>query len=173
MRQPFIKEPLPALRAWSLLLTHRPSPVVSRALFSQTKHRPSHEVARHTVWCAQTFRLLTGQLNPAVSSPCSTSLMHVVFLFSVCVFFTSPTGKTALFYGNLSLTRNFSSRLKSLSIPEAPDPSEFQSSGMKRPILEKNCGLRKQHCGFFTTVVNESPHVVPKRAVTSIWHITN
>ena len=112
MRQPFIKEPLPALGAWSLLFTHRPSLVVNMALFPQTKHRPSHEVARHTVWGAQTCRLLTGQLNVAVSSPCFASRVRVSFF--------SPSGKTALFYGNLWLTRNFSSRSKSRSIPQLP-----------------------------------------------------
>ena len=61
MRKPFIKEPLPAVGAWSLLLSHWPS---------QTKHGLSREVARHAVWCAQTFQLLTGRLNLVVSSPC-------------------------------------------------------------------------------------------------------
>ena len=70
MRKPFIKEPLPAVGAWSLLLSHWPSLVVNMALFSQTKHGLSREVPRHTVWCAQTFQLLTGRLNLVVSSPC-------------------------------------------------------------------------------------------------------
>lgn len=49
------------------------------ALFSQTKHGPSPGVARHTVWCAQTFQLLAGRLGLAVPSPCFTLLMHVYF----------------------------------------------------------------------------------------------
>lgn len=79
MRQPLVKEPLSAVEAWSLLLSPRPFLVVNMALFSQTQHGPSHEVARHTVWCAQTFRLLTGQLTLAVSSPGFTLLMSVCF----------------------------------------------------------------------------------------------
>lgn len=123
MRQPFIKEPLPAVGAWSLLLTHRPSLVVNRALFSQTKHRPSHEVARHTVWCAQTFRLLTGQLNPAVSSPCSASLMHVVFRFFLFFFFffTSPLWENCPVLWQLVADKEF---LIKIEISEHPGGSQ-------------------------------------------------
>lgn len=79
MRQPFIKEPLPAAGVWSLLLSHRPFLAVNMVLFSQTKQGPSSEAVRHTVWCAQTFQLLTGRLNLVVPSPCFTLLMCVYF----------------------------------------------------------------------------------------------
>lgn len=92
MRQPFRKEPLPAVGAWSLLLPHRPFLVVNMALFSQTKQGPFQGVARHTVWGAQTFLLQTGQPSLAVSSPCFTLLC-----VCVCVFLPTPLGKLPCF----------------------------------------------------------------------------
>lgn len=152
MGQPFIKEPLPAVGAWSLLFTQRPSLVVNMALFSQTKHGPSLEVARHTVWCAQTFRLLTGQLTLAVSSSCFTLLM--------CVYFYQPLWEYCPAFWQLSLTRNFSSRLKSLTIPKAPNPLSFRAQGWGGSSLKRTMALGSSIVGFFMAVMNESPHLV-------------
>lgn len=68
-----------AVQAWSLLFTHWPSLVVNMELFSQAQRGPSLEVGRHSVWCAQTFRLRPGQLDLAMSSPRFTLLMRVYF----------------------------------------------------------------------------------------------
>lgn len=140
MRQPFIKEPLPAVGAWSLLFTQRPSLVVNMALFSQTKHGPSLEVARHTVWCAQTFRLLTGQLALAVSSSCFTLLM--------CVYFYQPLWENCPALWQLVTDKEFLMKIEISDYPQSSQPSAFQSSEMGRLVLEKNYGFRKQWCGF-------------------------
>lgn len=140
MRQPFIKEPLRAVGAWSLLFTQRPSLVVNMALFSQTKHGPSLEVARHPVWCAQTFRLLTGQLTLAVSSSCFTLLM--------CVYFYQPLWENCPALWQLVTDKEFLIKIEISDHPQSSQPSKFQSSRTRRLVLEKNCGFRKRDCCF-------------------------
>lgn len=120
MRKPFIKEPLLAAGAWSLLAQPSwPFPGGNMALFSQTKHGLSREGAQtHCLVCTNISTWLEG-----------STWWCFLSLANACIF-TSPSGKTALLsYGNLSLTRNFSSRLKSATITKEPNPSEFQGWG--------------------------------------------
>lgn len=133
------------------------------ALFSQTKHRPSDEVARHTVWCAQTFRLLTGQLNLAVSSPCLTSLMRV--------YFYQLLWENYPVLWQLVADKEFLIKIEISDHSQNPHPSETQSTGMRR--LRKGCGLRKQYCSFFMAMTNESPHGIAKRQLQIIALIIN
>ena len=155
MRQPFIKEPLPAAGAWSLLSTQRPSLVVNRALFSQTKHGPSLEVARHTVWCAQTLRLLTGQLTLAVSSSCFTLLMHV--------YFYQPRWENCPALWQLVTDKEFLIKIEISNHPQSSQPSEFRAQrggGSSLKKKKKTVALGSSIVGFLTMVINESPHVV-------------
>lgn len=99
VRQTFRTEARPDGGAWSLSLSHRPSLVVNTDLFSQTKQGPSLKVARHAVWYAETFPLLTGQLeSPPPPPPPPLALL-------MCVYFYPPLWENCL---ALWLTRDFS-----------------------------------------------------------------
>lgn len=166
VRQPFIKEPLPALGAWSLLFTHRPSLVVNMALFSQTKHRPSHEVARHTVWCAQTFRLLTGQLNPAVSSPCFTSLMPV--------YFYQPLWENCPVLWQLVADREFLIKIEIVDYPRSSPPfwvPELRGTEAAHPW--KELWLKEAASWLLHGCDERKPTGSRRKAITNIWHVTN
>lgn len=155
MRQPFIKQPLPALGAWSLLLSPRPSLVVNMALFSQTKHGPSREVARHTVWCAQTFRLLTGRLNLPVSSPCFTLLMRV--------YFYQPLWENGPALWQLVPDKEFLIKIEISDHPQSAQPFWVSELSVEQVHPWKElCLFRKQDCSFFRVVMNKSPRGVAK-----------
>lgn len=115
MRQPFRKEPLPAVGAWSLLLPHRPFLVVNMALFSQTKQGPFQGVARHTVWGAQTFLLQTGQPSLAVSSPCFT-------LLCVCVYFYHPLWENCPALWQFVADKEFLIKIEISHYPQSSQP---------------------------------------------------
>lgn len=158
VRQPCIKDPLLAAGFWSLLFIQRPSLVVNMALFSQTKQGPSLEVARHTVWCAQTFWLLTGQLTLAESS-------LLLYFTNVCVFLPAPLGKRPCFMATChwqgishqDWNLQPSPRLPTLHFRAQRGGGSSWWSG------EGGEGVRKVALGssivaFFTAVINKSPH---------------
>lgn len=95
-------------------LSHRPSRVVNTELFPQTKQGPSLEAARHTVWCAQTFPLLTGQLGPAVSLPPPTP----IYFTNVCVFLPAPMGKPLRFVAD----KGFLMKIEISGHPQSSQP---------------------------------------------------
>ena len=141
--------------AWSLLLSHTPSLVVNMALFSQTKHGLSREVARHTVWCAQTFRLLTGRLNLPVSSPCFTLLMRV--------YFYQPLWENGPALWQLVPDKEFLIKIEISDHPQSAQPfwvSELRVEEVQ-PWKEL-CLFRKQDCSFFRAAMNKSPRRVAK-----------
>lgn len=140
------KEALPGSWAWSLLLSHGPSLVVNTELVSQTKQGPSVEVARHSVWCAQTFWLLTGQLGVVMSSPRSTLLM--------CVYFYQTPWENCPALWQLVTDKEFLFKIEISGHPQSSKPFWVSELGPRRLVLEKNRGIKKQHCGSFRTVMN-------------------
>lgn len=162
MRQPFKKEPLLAVGFWSLLFIQRPSLVVNMALFSQTKHGPSLEVARHTVWCAQTFRLLTGQLALAESSSCFTLLM--------CVYFYQPLWENGPALWQLVTDKEFLIKIEISNHPQGSQPSFSELKEEEAPPWGgKKSGFRKQYCWFLRSCDKQKP----TQSILNMSHVTN
>jgi hypothetical protein len=134
MRQPFRKEALPGSWAWSLLLTHRPSLVVNMELFSQTKHGPSLEVARHSVWCAQTFWLLDWTARPG-------SVFPLLYFTNVCVFLPAPLGKPPCFMVTCHWQGISHQDWNLWPSPELPALLSFRALGQGRLSLKRTMAL--------------------------------
>lgn len=112
VRQTFRTEARPDGGAWSLSLSHRPSLVVNTDLFSQTKQGLSLKVVRHAVWYAETFPLLTGQLESPPPPPTPIGFTNV------CVFLPTPMGKLPGFVAD----KGFLMKIEISDHPQSPQP---------------------------------------------------
>lgn len=136
---------------WGLVIVTPPRPflAVNMTLFSQTKQGPFWGVARHSVWCAQTFWLLTEQPDLAVSSPDITALMRV--------YFYQPPWENCPALWQFVADKEFLIKIEISNHPQSSQP-------LCVPELwgEETCLCMGMQC-FFLAMKNKSPHALTKR----------
>lgn len=109
-----------------------------------------------TVFPDQTWTLPRGsQTHCLVCTNISTSnwtahpgsVVLLLYFTNVCVFLPASLGILPCFLATVT-DKEFLIKIEISDHPQSSQPPEFQSSGMRRLVLEKNYGFRKQHHGF-------------------------